>query len=247
MELKVMTYNICSGRDFTGYKAGEKRDFNMDVTLAAGVMKKYAPDIIGVNEVRGEGPGETFTEQAQTMGEFLGYRYFFGPAIRFDGGPYGNAFLTRFPILRAETILIPDPEDRSGDKPNTYYETRGIIRAELDVPGGLTVFVSHFGLGCSEQRNAVATLLDALKTVSGPVLFMGDLNMQPDDPILAPVFSALHDTAAILPSRPMTFASYQPRVKIDYIFTSDHFMVRSASPLDERVSDHRPYLAELTL
>ena len=45
----------------------------------------------------------------------------------------------------------------------------------------------------------------------------------------------------------MTFASYQPRVKIDYIFTSDHFTVRSASPLDERVSDHRPYLAELTL
>ena len=43
MELKVMTYNICSGRDITGYKAGEKRDFNMDVTLAAGVMKKYAP------------------------------------------------------------------------------------------------------------------------------------------------------------------------------------------------------------
>ena len=54
-------------------------------------------------------------------------------------------------------------------------------------------------------------------------------------------------TKALDPSRPMTFASYQPRVKIDYIFTSDHFTVRSASPLDERVSDHRPYLAELSL
>ena len=247
MELKVMTYNICSGRDFTGYQPGGKRDFNMDVRLAAGVMKKYAPDIIGVNEVRGEGPGKDFTDQARTMGEELGYHYFFGPAIRFDGGPYGNAFLTRFPILRAETILIPDPEDRSGDKPNTYYETRGIIKAELDVPGGLTVFVSHFGLAFSEQRNAVAALLEALKTVSGPVLFMGDLNMQPDDPILAPVFSVLRDTAAGLPTKPFTFSSFDPRIKIDYIFTSDHFTVRSAAPLDEHVSDHRPYLAELTL
>lgn len=243
MELKVMTYNICSGRDFTNGLPADPASFTMDVRIAGRVMQKYGADIIGVNEVRGHGADRSFTEQAQTLGEQLGYRYFFGPAISFDGvNPYGNALLTRFPILRAEVVPIPDPAIRDED---AYYETRAILRAELDVPGGLTVLVSHFGLANGEKRNAVATLLSVLDETKGPVIFMGDLNMQPHDPILQPVFARLHDTASILPAPPMTFASYKPEIKIDYIFTSSHLRTLDACSPDETASDHKPYLARL--
>ncbi|MGI6336410.1 MAG: endonuclease/exonuclease/phosphatase family protein [Eubacteriales bacterium] len=243
MELNVMTYNICSGRDFTA-------DRHIDVTQAGKVMQKYMPDIIGVNEVRGLGGADPlFTEQAQTLGEQLGCRYFFGPAIEFDwGGPYGNALLTRFPILRAEVVGIPDPDVRDED---AYYETRGIIRAELDIPevpgGVLTVLVSHFGLANSEKKNAVATVCKLLDDIHTPVLFLGDLNMEPDNEILAPVFERLHDTAAILPEKPLTFSWWEPKVKIDYIFVSSEFKTLSAESPDEHTSDHKPFCARVQI
>ncbi len=242
MKLKVMTYNICSGHVFTAGSPPAHTRPTQDIAISGRVMQKYAPDIIGVNEVRGEGTGEGYTEQARALGETLGYRYFFGPAIRFDAGPYGNALLSRFPILRAETIPIPDPAVRDED---AYYETRAVIRAELDVPGGLTVLVSHFGLANGEKRNAVATVCRLLDGIRGPVIFMGDLNMEPNDPILAPIFGRLTDTVSILPEKPLTFASYKPEIKIDYIFTSAHIRVTEAFSPDETASDHRPYLAKL--
>ena len=244
MKLKAVTYNICSGRVFTNGPAPDFGKYLIDVNEAASALEKYGADIIALNEVRGEGPGKDYTDQTGTIAARLGCHAFFGPAIRFDGGPYGNALLSRFPILDAQIIPIPDPPVRDE---KAYYETRCLIRARLDVPGGLTVFVSHFGLAQSEKRNAVATLLDALKTVDTPVLFMGDLNMEPDDPILSPVFSALRDTADILPERPLTFSTYKPEMKIDYIFASDCLTVLEARALHETASDHRPYMAILEI
>ena len=111
----------------------------------------------------------------------------------------------------------------------------------------MTVFVSHFGLANGEKKNAVATLLKALKDVKGNVIFMGDLNMEPDCPILAPVFEALKDTSAILPEHPLTFAWYKPELRIDYIFTSENIKTLSAQSPYETTSDHQPYIAELEL
>lgn len=244
MKLKIMTYNICSGHDHNDYTPENPNHgaLTVDATRAGYVMKKHMPDIIGVNEVRGKGNIPEYAEQARQMGEVLGYHYFFGPAIQFENGPYGNAILSRFPILHAEVIPIPDPEVKDED---AYYETRDIIKAELDVPGGMTVFVSHFGLAKSEEKNAVATLLDALKDVKGNVLFMGDLNMRPDNPILAPVFDVLNDTASIQAEPPMTFAWYNPDRKIDYIFTSKNIRTLDIEVPFEKTSDHMPYVANI--
>ena len=38
--------------------------------------------------------------------------YSFGKAIDFDGGEYGVAFLSRFPILNSQTIKLPSGEVR---------------------------------------------------------------------------------------------------------------------------------------
>ena len=64
---------------------------------------------------------------------------------------------------------------------DTYYETRCVLRARIAVAGGITVLVSHFGLAQSEKRNAVAKVLELLKEETGPVILMGDFNMEPND------------------------------------------------------------------
>lgn len=249
MKLKIMTYNIASGNDFSNHapENPKRDDIVLNPLAAAGVMKKYGADIIGVNEVHGKSNPEYFPEEAEVLGKALGYNYYFGQAKMFANGPYGNALLSRFPIVSAEVIPIPDPEVKDED---TYYETRAIIRAKIDVPvfGILTVMVSHFGLATSEKRNAAKTLVSLLEDTPDPLIFMGDLNMTPACPILQEyVFPRLNDTAAILPETPLTDVWWAPKRKIDYIFTRGNVKTLSAQAPDEHVSDHRPYLAEIEL
>ena len=235
-----MTYNICSGGDFTNYDP-QSGKFPMNLTAAAEAIRRYNPDIVGLNEVRGEGPHPDYPEQAKILGETLGMYYYFGRSIFFEGNlPYGNALLSRFPILDAEVIGIPDPVVK--DEPE-YYETRSILKARLDCREPLTVLVSHFGLNRGERENAVTTLCALLRDISGPCVFVGDLNMEPDDPLLSPIFSLLSDTAQTSGSPLLTFSSWEPEMKIDYIFVSKSIKTLEAVSLDEKASDHRPYLA----
>ena len=68
-------------------------------------------DIIGLQEIRGEGPREDYVDQIKILSEKTGLYYYFAEAIKVEGAnPYGNAILSRYPIINAETIAIPDPE-----------------------------------------------------------------------------------------------------------------------------------------
>lgn len=237
--VRIMTYNICSGRNFND---GE----TIDISAAGSVIGKYSPDIVGLNEVRGTSKDNPlFTAQAQTLAGMLGYYFYFAPAIDFDwGGPYGNALLSRYPIRSAETILIADPPIQDED---AYYETRCILKAKVELPnsGELTVLVSHYGLANSEQRNAVQKTVELIKGETSRYLFMGDLNMQPDDEKLASLFPLMQDTAQFSREPLLSFPSDAPDRKIDYIFTSPGIRVLSAQVPAETVSDHRPYVAEV--
>ena len=111
---------------------------------------------------------------------------------------------------------IPDPPVRDDD---AYYETRCVLRARF--AEGFTVLISHFGLAKAEARNAVETVLSLLREEKGPVVLMGDFNLEPDSPILAPLFEELTDTAALFPCPLKSWPSDEPEQKIDYIFVKN--------------------------
>ena len=170
----------------------------------------------------------------------LGWHCYFAPAIWFDEtSPYGNAILSRYPLLSAERILIPDPEVKDED---AYYETRCVLRARIAVAGGITVLVSHFGLAQSEKRNAVAKVLELLEEETGPVILMGDFNMEPNDPILAPLLTKMEDAADKISSNSSSFPADNPEIKIDYILTKNAPVLCAEIPAIV-ASDHRPHTA----
>lgn len=241
MQYRVMTYNIQHGVDYLKAKAVQYQQDLIDLDLMADTIRGFDPDILGLNEIRGRGVHPNYTAQAETLAAKLGYHAYFAPAITFEnGGPYGNAILSKYPIGKAERILIPDPAVKDED---AYYETRCLLKAELDVPGGLTVFVCHFGLAKAEARNAVQTLVAQLDQQQGPCLFMGDLNLTPDNEILSPIFERLQDTAVRFTQPQLSFPSDLPEIKIDYIFTSRDIEVLEAEIPAVTASDHRPHTA----
>ncbi len=236
MKIKLMSYNTQHCLNFLTRK--------IDFDIIADTMKRCEADIIGLQEIRDESRDAEYQAQTKIIAEKLGYHYhYFAEAIRFGGvNPYGNALISRYPILSAETILIPDPEIRKYDG---YYETRCVLKATIDVGIGLTVLVSHFGLNPDEQENAVATIVANIPKEH--CVLMGDFNVEPDNPILYPIMQRLHDTAKDFSAPKFSFPSDNPTVKIDYIFVSKDLNVQCADIPEIVSSDHRPHVATLEL
>lgn len=238
MELKVMTFNIQSTRDFV------KRNFNP--YLMADVIKKNEAVIIGLNEVRGDGPDEFYVDQTKIIAESLGFKYyFFGPAIYVpSGGPYGNALISKFPIVSSKIIPILDPIKKDEC---CYYESRAIIVSQIDVLGKIiNVVVTHMGLARGEQINAVEEVTKIITTIDGPTILMGDFNMKPNDELIKRIGSIINDTSNLVKEPLLTFPSIKPNRKIDYIFTKNIDVITASIP-NIVASDHFPYVCKIRI
>ena len=233
MNIRLMSYNIthCESEltheiDFEGF---------------ADTIRRYDPDVVGLNEVYEDGENGRYGDQAHALARLLGYHCYFARATEIGGRyPYGNALLSRYPILAARTISVPDPVKRGY---NGYYETRCVLKAAVAVGRGLTVCVTHFGLNPDEQENAVKTVLPAVELKR--CVLMGDLNVTPDNPVLEPLRETLTDTAAAGTGSLLSWPSPAPDRKIDYIFCSGDLKPVHAEVPAELISDHRPYVAQI--
>lgn len=212
----------------------------IDFDIMAKTILDCKADIVGLNEMRGLGSDAEFEAQVEKLAELTKMPYFyFAKAIDVKGkGPYGNGLLSRKPILKSETIMIPDPVIK---KEGGRYETRCVLKAEIE--GGITVLVTHMGLVSDERVNAVETVLEQLSEKK--CILMGDFNMQPHDATLAPIYEKMKDTAEKFDCPKLSSKSDKPKVKIDYIFVSRDVEVVSADIPAIVASDHRPHVAEV--
>lgn len=210
----------------------------VDYDIIAKAIMDCGADIVGLNEMYDE--GSIFGRQTEKLSQLTGLEnHYFGYAIDIPGeGSYGNGFLSRYKILNAETILIPDPSPR---KYKGYYETRCILKIKLE--NGLTVMVVHFGLNPDEHENAVKTIVENLEPTK--CVLMGDFNVEPSNPVLKPIYEKMCDTEHLYPCPRKSWPSDKPKMKIDYIFTTPDIEQVSADIPELIASDHRPHLAEI--
>jgi len=130
-----MSFNIQHGFD-------HKTKAGICFGTMADVIRKINPDIVGLNEVRGRGNSAEYTAQAETLAAMLGYHCYFGRSIYVSGTePYGNAVLSKYPIVSAGIIRIPDPVPCG-----SHVESRTITRAKVELPDGnrFAAYTSHF-------------------------------------------------------------------------------------------------------
>lgn len=237
--MKVMTFNIQHCLDY------KKRI--VDTNLFAYAIKKHNVDFCGLNEVRGAGPLEDYTDQTNAIADRIGFYGFFGEAIKVKStSPYGNAVVSRYPFKSVETIKIPDPEkqnelDRDGEP--VHYESRCIIKAIINAEDKeICILVTHFGLALSERKNAVEKLCEIIDNTDLPLILMGDFNTEPDDEILSPLSERLKSVYA----SENTFPSDNPQIKIDYIFYRGLECIHSET-INEIYADHLPITAEFEI
>jgi endonuclease/exonuclease/phosphatase family metal-dependent hydrolase len=231
--MKIMSFNTQHCKNYiTG---------SIDFEIMARAIVDCGADVVGLNEMRGEGPHPDYTAQTERLSELTGMHYYFAPALDIPKkGLYGNAILSKYPIARVENIQIPDPDSKKYSK---HYETRCLLKAELE--GGITVLVTHFGLNPDEQENAVRTIW--AHTISEKRVLMGDFNVRPSDPVLLPIRERMQDTASAFEKELFSYPSDAPTHKIDYIFVSRDIEVLGADIPPVVASDHRPHTAVIDL
>lgn len=230
-DLRVVSYNI---------KHGQGNDNVLDLERTAEVLRKLSPDVVGLQEVDDRAKRTNGVDQAARMGELLGMQHAFGKFMDFQGGGYGLAVLSRYPIVEREVIRLPD-----GNEPRVALAVR------VQPPAGTPFWVIcvHFDWVRDDgfrfqQAETLAKRLDGWKE---PYILLGDFNDVPESRTLA-LFRARAAEARKPASGALTFSSTRPEREIDYIFFSpaSAFTSREVRVIDEPVaSDHRPVLAVL--
>ena len=237
--LRVLCYNI---------HYGQGTDGKYDLERLANVIKKAKPDLVALQEVDVGVKRSGRVHQARRLGDLTGMAVRFGPTQHYEGGLFGNAVLTRLPIL--DVSIHPLPYTESSPKRVTY--PRGAIAVTVRAPNDRPLrFVStHFQHNVAEDRLAEAKAINKLFAGDEklPTILAGDMNAVPDsDPIqeLLKHWTNASDKA-VSPTAP----SQKPTSRIDYVFyrSSASFRLIEAEVIEEsKASDHRPVLAVLEL
>lgn len=230
-DLRVLTYNIKHGR-------GNDNEVNLERT--ATVIRTQKPDIVGLQEVDERAERSGRVAEAAHLGKLLELNPAFGRFMDYQGGAYGMAILSRFPIEATEEVRLPE-----GNEPRVALSVR--VRLPDNQP--LTIVNVHFDWVRDDgfrfaQAEALTKYLDGLKM---PYILLGDFNDVPDSRTLA-LFKARTGEAVKPASDRFTFSSTEPSKEIDYIFFAPAaaWRAREVRVIDERVaSDHRPVLAVL--
>lgn len=233
--MKIMTFNIQHALDYQNQV--------IDTDLFVDAIRLYDADVCCLNEVRGEGPLDGYTNQTDAIGDGLNFFRYFGEAVKVDGtSPYGNAVVSRLPFKSHETVAIPEVENKSDDE---YHEPRCVIRAIIEIEGKDVCFMNcHMGLSDGERIQAVKKICELIDETELPIILTGDFNTTPDDPVLNPIYERLLDSDEKAVNKGMyTYASYLPETKIDYIFYRNLECIYS-EVITEIYSDHFPIIAE---
>ena len=238
--LRVLCYNIHYGQGMDG---------QYDIPRLAEVIKAARPELVALQEVDVGVRRSGRVHQVQELGRLTGLTARYGPTQHYEGGLFGNAILTRLPIL--DELIQPLPYTEATPELVTY--PRGALALTLQAPDGrpLRFISTHFQHNLPEDRVAQARAIndlfapasDSLRTI-----LAGDFNAKPEEEPIAILEQRW--THAIDPARAPSAPSVNPKSRIDYIFTrpAAAFELLSSEVVpEEMASDHRPVLAELRL
>src|ERR1043166_6228376 len=180
---RVMTYNIHHGEGIDG---------KVDVLRIADVIKREQADIVALQEVD---KGVARTERRDLPAELAaltGMTCVFSNNYHYQGGEYGNAVLTRFPVKRWTNTHF---------KKVNETEQRGILQLLLEVQGREVVFmathIDHRPDDAARWSN-VGEIEELLKQYRGrSIIIGGDFNDTPESRVCRRLNQIFDDSWAL--------------------------------------------------
>lgn len=243
--LTIMSFNISSGLTL---------DRRLDLELTASVIENAEVDIAGLQEVdQNFSKRSDFTDQVKWLGKRLDMNIAFGPNVIAEEAElkevdwpeeaYGNAILSRHPIISFENHLL----EKISDGPES--EQRGLLGAVVEIGRTPIAFYStHLSLKEKQLYHNIDELHRIIGEKEIPIILTGDFNADPNHPCLLKIAEKLQSVFGMGHPHPSTYKKEGDHgKKIDYIFCSNHWRVLSAETIETEASDHKPILARVQL
>ncbi|WP_052427950.1 endonuclease/exonuclease/phosphatase family protein [Actinopolyspora erythraea] len=245
--VRVMQYNIHSGRDWRG---------RLDLERTASVIERADADVVALQEVDVHwSERSAWRDQVRVLASALGSRAFFAPVYSLppnrEGAPerrFGLAVLSERPVIA--TINHPMSRLSTQHPSESPVTLPGFPEVVVDVAGTpLHVYAAHLdhrkepGTRRIQAREIVATL--ARDPPGHPQVLLGDLNAASRAPELAPLWTRLRDVAGHRGAA--TYPARHPAVRLDHIAVSAGIGVNGSGVVSSTASDHLPVTADLTV
>lgn len=238
--LKLMTYNIYHGEHPAGNTS--------NLEEIAELIRTELPDFVALQEVDSlTGRSATLNggvplNQVRKLAVMTGMHGYFGKAIDYDGGGYGEGMLTRKPV-RIRKVMLPIPG--GGEK-------RALLIASANLSGGnqLTFAGTHLCHQYHENRLAQARKInEVFADHTGAVMLAGDLNFTPESEPYDLLQRHWLDAAVQARSVAPTYPYDNPSRRIDYLLLNrdllDRFEIAELRVLEVDHSDHLPVVMTL--
>lgn len=233
--IKIMSFNILHG-------ATTKGDFDLDAI--AKVIIEANPDMVALQEV----DFKTRRAKGYDLATELGWRTKLAPvfarAMKYDGGEYGEAVLSRYSFISSRNVTLPFSP---GNEPRAALEVMTVL------PTGDTIaFIGTHLDHLEDEKDRVSQTMEINRVFSTnkyPTVLAGDLNAEPGSkPIttLETLWTSAYDRQKV----EFTFPSGKPIKKIDYVMflpKSRWRIIETKVINDPIASDHCAYLVTLEL
>lgn len=224
--LRVMSYNI--------------RSFEPDFSLLQHIelIGEIQPDVVAFQEVESRTSRMENRDLVLEIAKATGMFPFFAPSYVKDDGQYGNAILSKYPIVEASYIELPILKEKGGS------DQRVGLVAKIILPSGLKtniicIHLDHRLDGNSkyEQLKPTLTSLDGIT----PAIMLGDFNDSPLSNVIEKVKENFDNQTDEYP----TFSGGS---KLDYIFSYPKGKWKQVSYrviYEAKLSDHYPIVCDI--
>jgi endonuclease/exonuclease/phosphatase family metal-dependent hydrolase len=235
--LRVMQFNI---------HAGVSRFGGVGIARIAAEIRAAHPDLVSLNEVDDGTLRSGRTDEAAYLGAATGLHAVYGPNLfGYDGGRFGNAILSRFPLTATHNTRLPG---------RPHYEPRGLLEATVRIGhrdiSFYSVHLTQGGRGALMRIRQAEAIGRVIRSTGRPTVLAGDLNSGPTDLPVRILRQYLLDAQQYGGRGPgLTVPEAAPRSRIDYILYDNHFapLPGSTLVLPSSSSDHRSVSTELVL
>jgi endonuclease/exonuclease/phosphatase family metal-dependent hydrolase len=240
-EVRVLVYNVHAGKDAAGVN-------NLD--RVAELVRMTQADVALLQEVDRGTRRSGRADQPDVIARQTRFAVAFGKTLDYDGGEYGIALLSRWPITQQTLTRLPvdPPQQRAGGS----YEPRGAQRVMVRAPSREIAFVNtHLDASREDhyRRQEARAVLAIARDAGSSVLVGGDFNSTPDSQVQAEIRQGGLRDAWLECGRGdgFTYPADRPTKRIDYLYLTGSATCIRAEVLPTTASDHRPLLVTVVL
>lgn len=235
--LTIVCYNIHHGNP------PAKPDV-IDLDAIASVIAKQNPDLVALQEVDVNIKRSGNVDQAAYLAKKLNMHYYFAKAIDHDGGDYGVAVLSKFPIEDQNKLTFSRIESRKA-------EDRVLATITVKLNSGKKIKFSSTHLDHVRNEDLrliqVAEILKQAAKETLPFIVAGDFNAKPNSKTIQLLDEGFTRTCKHCA---FTIPVVKPKEAIDFITfkKAENIVVLNHEVIQEHeASDHLPITAKIVI